>query len=369
MSTAGAERVGAAAGNDGAPGDRLLEIQNLRTYLKTSRGVVRAVDGVSLELRPGTTLGLVGESGCGKSMLLRSILGLLPRRSVERQGRILFEGQDLLSLPPSRLRRILGRDIGYVAQDPMTSLNPVLKVGQQVGETLRCHYGVSRSKARAEALELLQSVGIPEAERRLDQYPHQLSGGMRQRVSIAAALACHPKLLLADEPTTALDVTVQAQVLELLSRLARERSMAMILVTHDLGVVAGRTEQIAVMYAGQVVELSPTSDLFGNIQMPYTEALFKSIPRLSDVPHHRLVSIPGRPPDLRMQPTGCRFASRCTYTQPQCLTDAPALTEPGTSGHAYACWFPLGLQPEDPPADSAAPTGAPVGPARPARRQ
>lgn len=366
MATAAGEVLAAAPGEQDSRGDWLLEIDDLRTYLKTSRGVVRAVDGVSLKLRPGTILGVVGESGCGKSMLLRSILGLLPRRSVERRGRVLLEGQDLLSLPPSRLRRILGRDIGYVAQDPMTSLNPVLTIGQQVGEALRCHYGVSRSKARADALELLQSVGIPEAERRLDQYPHQLSGGMRQRVSIAAALSCRPKLLLADEPTTALDVTVQAQVLELLSRLARERSMAMILVTHDLGVVAGRAEEIAVMYAGRVVEKAAAVDLFGNMQMPYTEALFNSIPRLSDLPHHRLASIPGRPPDLRLLSPGCRFAPRCPYSQAKCQTEAPSLLELGTSGHRYACWFPLGSRPSEAHNGSSAP-GGPSGPAHQGR--
>ena len=322
--------------------DWLLEIEDLSTRLRTTRGVVRAVDGVTLRVRPGTTLGIVGESGCGKSMLLRSILGVLPRRSAEVDGRILFEGRDLRAMASGELRQILGRDIGYVAQDPMTSLNPVLTVGQQVAEVMRCHLGLTRSAARSEVLELLRLVGISEAERRLSQYPHELSGGMRQRVSIAAALACGPKLLLADEPTTALDVTVQAQVLQLLADLARERSMAMILVTHDLGVVAGRSDQVAVMYAGRVMELAGTTELFENVRMPYTEALLRSIPRLEDAPHQRLASIPGRPPDLRSPPVGCRFAPRCAYAQSRCTTEEPTLRAAGASGHLYACWFPLG---------------------------
>jgi oligopeptide/dipeptide ABC transporter ATP-binding protein len=320
----------------------LLEVDDLRTSFVTPRGRVRAVDGVTLSLERGKTLGIVGESGSGKSVLSRSIMGLLPRRNVERSGTVRFEGQELSSLPESALRSRWGTDMAMVFQDPMTSLNPVVRIGRQLTEGLRVHYGLPKDEANAIALELLRSVGIPEPEKRLRQYPFELSGGMRQRVTIAIALACGPKLLFADEPTTALDVTVQAQILNLLAEQQTERHMAMILVTHDLGVVAGRTDDIAVMYAGRIVEQAPTRTLFAEMRMPYTEALLKSIPKLEQASHTRLQIIGGRPADLINAPPGCKFAPRCPYAQDRCRQEEPPLIEAETPGHLYRCWFPVG---------------------------
>jgi peptide/nickel transport system ATP-binding protein len=319
----------------------LLEVDDIHTSFSTDRGSVRAVDGVSFSLERGKTLGIVGESGCGKSVLSRSIMGLLPNNAT-RTGRVVFEGRDVASAPPAQLRQLWGAQMSMVFQDPMTSLNPVMKIGKQITESLRHHLDVSKEYANETALSLLQSVGIPEAKRRLGEYPHQLSGGMRQRVMIAIALACGPKLLFADEPTTALDVTVQAQILDLLQTQQRERFMAMMLVTHDLGVVAGRTDDIAVMYAGRFVEKAPTRVLFSSVRHPYTEALLKSIPKLAQPSHTRLDAISGRPPDLVSPPPGCKFAPRCPYAQEQCLTEEPPLVEGDTPGHAYRCFFPVG---------------------------
>jgi oligopeptide/dipeptide ABC transporter ATP-binding protein len=320
----------------------LLEVTDLRTGFHTPRGTAWAVDGVSFTLDRGKTLGIVGESGSGKTVLSRSIMGLLPRSNVERHGTIAFAGRDLTQLPASELRHIWGAEVAMVFQDPMTSLNPVVKVGRQITESLRHHLGQKGKDGRETAVELLRSVRIPEPERRIKEYPHQLSGGMRQRVSIAIALACGPRLLIADEPTTALDVTVQSQILDLLQTQQRERFMAMILVTHDLGVVAGRTDEIAVMYAGQIVEKAPTKVLFSKMKMPYTEALLKSIPKIENPSHTRLLAITGRPPDLVSPPPGCRFAPRCLYAQDRCRAEMPPLQEAETPGHLYRCWFPVG---------------------------
>jgi peptide/nickel transport system ATP-binding protein len=323
---------------------RLLEVTDLRTGFRTPAGLVRAVDGVSLTLDRGRTLGIVGESGSGKSVLSRSIMGLLPKRNVVREGSIVYDGHDLGTMSDRARRDLWGAEMAMVFQDPMTALNPVLKIGRQITEGLRFHLDLDRRTARKNAIALLRSVGIPEPERRLTQYPHELSGGMRQRIMIAVALACGPKLLFADEPTTALDVTVQAQILNLLATQQRERNMAMILVTHDLGVVAGRADDIAVMYAGQIVEMAPAATLFANVRMPYTEALLRSIPRLDEPRQSTLQSIPGRPPQLVDPPRGCRFAPRCPYAQARCHAEAPPLVE-GTPGHAYRCWYPVGTGP------------------------
>jgi peptide/nickel transport system ATP-binding protein len=320
----------------------LLEVDDLKTHFRSPRGLVRAVDGVSFSLERGRTVGIVGESGCGKTVLSRSIMGLLPKKNVIREGSIRFEGREIGKLGDDEMRSIWGSQMSMVFQDPMTSLNPVMRVGKQITESLLYHLDISRSYANELALALLASVGIPEPQRRLKEYPHQLSGGMRQRVMIAIALACGPKLLFADEPTTALDVTVQAQILDLLQSQQRERFMAMILVTHDLGVVAGRADEIAVMYAGKVVEKAPTQVLFTDMKMPYTEALLQSIPKLVDRSHTRLRVIGGRPPQLINPAPGCRFAPRCPYVQDKCREQEPPLLPGSTPGHEYRCWFPVG---------------------------
>jgi peptide/nickel transport system ATP-binding protein len=319
----------------------LLEVADIHTSFKTERGLLHAVDGVSFSLERGKTLGVVGESGCGKSVLSRSVMGLLPKNAV-RDGSVVFEGREIGDANAKTMRHYWGTQMAMVFQDPMTSLNPVLKIGRQITESLRYHLDVSKDYAEETALALLQSVGIPEAQRRLNEYPHQMSGGMRQRVMIAIALACGPKLLFADEPTTALDVTVQAQILDLLQQQQRERFMAMILVTHDLGVVAGRADDIVVMYAGRVVEKAPTRVLFSQTRHPYTEALLKSIPKLANPSHTRLEAISGRPPDLIHPPKGCKFAPRCPFAQPRCLEEEPALAERDTPGHEFRCFYPVG---------------------------
>ena len=319
----------------------LLVVEDLRTQFETDRGLVRAVDGVSFTLERGRTLGVVGESGSGKTVLSRSIMGLLPKNGVQRSGSVRFEGVELLAADSSTMAQYWGDQIAMVFQDPMTSLNPVMRIGNQITEGLRRHLDISKEHARETALTLLSSVGIPEPERRLRQYPHEMSGGMRQRVMIAIAIACGPKLLFADEPTTALDVTVQAQILDLLQAQQRERYMAMILVTHDLGVVAGRADEIAVMYAGRVVEKAPTKVLFSSLRHPYTEALLASIPKIGDPSHTRLQTIGGRPPNLIDPPAGCKFSPRCAYVQDRCRTEDPPLTDPDEHGHQYRCWFPV----------------------------
>jgi oligopeptide/dipeptide ABC transporter ATP-binding protein len=301
---------------------------------------VHAVDDVSFVLERGKTLGVVGESGSGKTVLSRSVMGLLPKRNVIREGHVLYEGTDVIGYDEKQMSHVWGAEMAMVFQDPMTSLNPVMKIGKQITESLRHHLGVDKDEATATATALLRQVGIPEPERRLSEYPHQLSGGMRQRVTIAIALACGPKILFADEPTTALDVTVQAQILDLLDDLQRDRHMAMILVSHDLGVVASRTDEIMVMYGGKVVEQAATSELFRNVRMPYTEALLRSIPRIDSPSHTRLEAIPGRPPNLLSPPSGCNFAPRCRYVQERCLVEEPPLEI--ENGHAWRCWYPVG---------------------------
>jgi peptide/nickel transport system ATP-binding protein len=328
----------APAASDGP----LLVVDDFRTHFDTPGGLVKAVDGVTFSLERGRTLGIVGESGSGKTVLARSIMGLLTSRNVIRSGSATYNGQEIVGAGNSKLRALWGTEMAMVFQDPMTSLNPVMKIGRQITEGLRYHLDIPKDEAAEQALQLLNSVGIPDPKRRLGQYPHELSGGMRQRVTIAIALACGPKLLFADEPTTALDVTVQAQILNLLNQQQRDRHMAMVLVTHDLGVVAGRTDEIAVMYAGQIVEKAPTRTLFAHVRMPYTEALLKSIPKLEDPSHTRLQIIGGRPPDLIHPPAGCRFAPRCPYAQPKCHAEQPPLVEAETPGHVYRCWFPVG---------------------------
>jgi oligopeptide/dipeptide ABC transporter ATP-binding protein len=319
----------------------LLEVDDLHTSFRTGRGLVRAVDGVSFTLARGRTLGVVGESGSGKTVLSRSIMGLVPGTNVERSGTVRFSGHDVTAMSIDELREVWGMQIALVFQDPMTALNPVVRVGRQITESLRLRAGLDRRAAYETSVALLQSVGIPAPEQRLRNYPHELSGGMRQRVMIAIALACGPKLLLADEPTTGLDVTVQAQILDLLASQQRERHMGMILVTHDLGVVANRTDEIVVMYAGRVVEQAPTAELFARTRMPYTEALLRSIPRLAESSHTRLRAIPGRPPDLATEMQGCRFAPRCPYAQDHCHKEEPPLRAAG-QGHLFRCWFPVG---------------------------
>jgi peptide/nickel transport system ATP-binding protein len=321
---------------------KLLVVRDLKTHFLSERGRVRAVDGVSLSLEQGKTLGVVGESGSGKTILSRSIMGLLPKRNVVREGEVLYEGDDIAGYDQNHMRSIWGSEMAMIFQDPMTSLNPVMKIGKQITESLRFHLDMDKGEANDTAVALLSSVGIPEPNQRISEYPHQLSGGMRQRVTIAIALACGPKLLFADEPTTALDVTVQAQILNLLKRQQVERHMGMVLVTHDLGVVAGRTDEIAVMYAGQIVERAPTNVLFSKMRMPYTEALVESIPKLDNPSHTLLEVIPGRPPDLINPPKGCNFAPRCKYAQPRCQEEVPPLIEAETPGHAYRCFYPVG---------------------------
>jgi peptide/nickel transport system ATP-binding protein len=316
----------------------LLALEDIKVELPSPRGVLRAVDGVSLELKAGRTLGIVGESGSGKTMLSRAVGHLLPR-GAKLSGRVAFDGQNLSELAPEALRRLRGRALAFIFQDPMTSLNPVLSIGSQLIETLREHLRLDASAAQRRATELLGEVGIPSPEQRLKQYPHEFSGGMRQRVAIAIALSCEPKLLIADEPTTALDVTVQAQILDLLAREQRRRHMAMILITHDLGVVAGRTDEVAVMYAGRVVERAPTRRLFKAMRMPYTEALIAAIPELEAPPHTPLKAITGLPPDPTRRSPGCAFAPRCARCGERCLEMAPPLASDGV--HHFACWNPL----------------------------
>ena len=321
-------------------GEIILDVQNQRTAFATGRGLLQAVDGVSFTLERGRTLGVVGESGSGKSVLSRSIMRLLPGTAVTGPGsRVILNGKDLTGMTESELRRLRGPEVAIVFQDPMTSLNPVLTIGKQIAEVLVFHMGLSKRAARAKSIELLKAVGLPQPDVRVDQYPHQLSGGMRQRVAIAIAIACEPDLLIADEPTTALDVTVQAEILDLLQRMVRERNMAMILITHDMGVVAGRCDEVAVMYAGRIVEKAPVRDLFGNTRMPYTAALLASIPRVTDPPHRKLDAIEGRPPDLINPPPGCPFAPRCRFASAECQQQVPALE--GQGGHQYACIKPL----------------------------
>jgi peptide/nickel transport system ATP-binding protein len=316
-----------------------LEISNLSTEIKLSRSTVHAVGNVGLTINAGETLGLVGESGSGKSMLGLSVLGLLPNGGHITGGSIKLEGQELVGLPEKELRKLRGDRVAMIFQDSLSSLNPTKTIGQQVAEPVRLHRDVTQREAMDRVLEVLDLVGLPKPKERLADFPHQLSGGLRQRVMIAIALACDPRVLLADEPTTALDVTIQAQILRLLDDLEQRLGMATLLVTHDMGVVAGRANRINVMYAGRIVESAPTELLFSSMRHPYTQALLGSIPRLEQDNTKRLLSIPGLPPDLTNPPTGCRFAARCMFATEQCLQQEPPLT--GDAQHAFACWNPV----------------------------
>ena len=317
----------------------LLEIRNLRTAFATDDGLLRAVDGVSLSVEEGETLAVVGESGCGKTVTARSVLKLIdmPPGRFEA-GEILWQGRDLLKLSAAAMDSVRAREIAMVFQEPMTSLNPIYRVGEQIGEAVRAHRGISKREAQAVAVAMLKLVHIPDAERRVRDYPHQFSGGMRQRVMIAMALACRPKLLIADEPTTALDVTIQAQILELLDEMKAELGMSIMLITHDMGVVAERAQRVAVMYAGKVVEEAPVQSLFGNPRHPYTQGLIRSIPRVDRDAgsKEKLEQIPGSVPNLLHPPPGCRFASRCRYVMPECLAAEPPLKLVGAD-HTAAC--------------------------------
>jgi oligopeptide transport system ATP-binding protein len=329
----------------------LLSIQDLFVRFRTHDATVHAVNGVSFDLDAGETLGLVGESGCGKSVTNLAVMRLLPKPAGRTEGgKVIFEGEDLLMLEEGEMRDLRGKELAMIFQDPMTSLNPVLTVEEQMVETIQAHKRMSKAAARARTLELLGMVGIPQPEARLKNFPHQFSGGMRQRVMIAMALALEPKLLIADEPTTALDVTIQAQVLDLLSRLAAEHGTSVILITHDLGVVAGMTQRINVMYAGYIVEAAVTADLFARPRHPYTVGLLHSMPRLDSPPGEPLIPIEGAPPDLRQAPVGCPFAPRCAWRIDRCWQAMPSLDpidnvlEPVGTGpkatHRAACWNP-----------------------------
>ena len=324
----------------------LLDVRGLTAELSLEEGPVRAVDGVSFSVPPGGTVGVVGESGCGKSLTALSVLRLAPDPPVRVVGgEVLFQGKDLLKLPEAELRRVRGHHAAMVFQEPMTSLNPVFTVGEQIGEGVRLHLGASRSQARERAVEMLRQVGIPAPGERVDAYPHQLSGGMRQRVMIAMALACDPALLIADEPTTALDVTIQAQILDLLKRLQAERGMAVMLITHDLGVVAESCDTVVVMYAGRVVERAPVRELFSRPAHPYTAGLLRSIPSLQVATgeagsRRRLQAIPGMVPSLRKLPSGCAFRDRCDRALDVCARVVPPL-EPKRDGQLAACHNPV----------------------------
>ena len=317
----------------------VIDVKNLRTVFHTRQGEVHAVNSVSFDLRAGELLGVVGESGSGKSVTMMSLLGLLPSPPAEiRDGEVLFEQQDLLKVDDRILRSVRGAEIGFVFQDPMTSLNPVFTVGFQLMEPLRRHFQLSRRQARDRARELLELVGIPDAPRRLDDYPHQFSGGMRQRVMIAIALACDPKILVADEPTTALDVTIQAQILELVRDLRNKLGMAIIWITHDLGVIAGIADRVIVMYGGQIVEHAPVRELFANPQHPYTRALLETIPKVHGSRDHRLQVIDGQPPILGAAPTACPFQPRCPQRMDRCDQENP-MRVPVGPGHDVACFW------------------------------
>ncbi len=327
--------------------DPILQVRDLQTHFKTDDGIVKAVDGVSFDLHKGETLGIVGESGSGKSVTNLSVMRLIaspPGRIVG--GEVMFDGVDLLHVSAAEMRRIRGNKISMIFQDPMTSLNPFLKVSTQLVETIRLHQGLSVRGAKALAVEMLSMVGIPKPERRIDSYPHQFSGGMRQRVMIAMALSCKPEILIADEPTTALDVTIQAQILEIISRLAEELGTAVIMITHDLGVVAGMCDNVAVMYAGKIVEKATTKELFASPKHPYTQGLIQSVPRLDQVHQNRLFSIDGQPPNLIDLPDACPFYPRCDHAMEICkrkYPDAEVLSETRSVG----CWLYKEHEPEE----------------------
>ena len=317
----------------------VLEVEDIRTRFHTRDGTVHAVNGISFDVSEGELLGVVGESGSGKSVTMLSMLKLLPMPPAEIvAGRARLDGEDLIALDADELRHVRGARVGFIFQDPMTSLNPVLTVGYQLTEPLRVHLGMSRGKARQRAIELLERVGIPAAASRLGDFPHQFSGGMRQRVMIAIAIACNPKVLIADEPTTALDVTIQAQILDLVKRLRRESGMAIIWITHDLGVMAGLADRVMVMYGGLVVERAGVGELYKHPRHPYTRGLLGTLPRLDGTRAERLESIPGQPPNLDRAPAACPFAPRCGHAFERCWQENPVLERVG-EGHEVACWL------------------------------
>ena len=321
--------------------EKLLVVKDLSTTFSTAGGDLPAVAGVTFDLEQNETLGIVGESGSGKTVLSRTIMGLQPRTNVTVTGSATINGFEIVGASEKAKRDIWGTEVAMVFQDPMTSLNPVMRIGKQIDETLRVRLGMDRATAKTRAVELLELVGIPSPVERYDAFPGQLSGGMRQRVVIATALACSPKLLMADEPTTGLDVTIQAQILNLLDELKDRLKMSVILVTHDLGVVATRTSRIVVMYAGRIVETGSTREVFYHHRMPYTRALLESSPKVSNASHTRLTTIPGRPPNLLKLSDGCSFAPRCAYASDQCHLVRPPLTPADEPGHFFACWNPL----------------------------
>jgi peptide/nickel transport system ATP-binding protein/oligopeptide transport system ATP-binding protein len=319
----------------------VLDVRDLKTVFRTRGGEVHAVNSVSFDIRPGELLGVVGESGSGKSVTMMSLIGLLPSPPADvRGGRVMFDGTDLLTCSDAHLRAVRGARIGFIFQDPMTSLNPVFTVGYQLMEPLRKHMGMDKPAAWVRARELLELVGIPDAERRLSDYPHQFSGGMRQRVMIAIALACDPKVLIADEPTTALDVTIQAQILELVRDLRQKLGMAIVWITHDLGVIAGIADRVIVMYGGQIVEQAPVKELFANPRHPYTRALLKTVPSVRGQRAGKLNVIEGQPPILMAEPASCSFRARCTHAMPRCARDNPLRRTVGPSHDAACFWDP-----------------------------
>ena len=333
----------------------LLEIKNLRTYFSVRGHTARAVDDVSLSILPGQTLGLVGESGCGKSVTAHSIMRLIPSPPGRiAGGEILFEGQDLVTLSEAQMRRIRGNRISMIFQEPMTSLNPTYPVGDQVEEVIRLHEKLSRAAARERSVDMFKLVGIPAAEKRIDDYPHQMSGGMRQRVMIAMALSCDPSVLIADEPTTALDVTVQAQIVDLIEGLQKKLGMAIIWITHDLALVAGLAHRVAVMYAGHIVEEAPVGDIYQRPRHPYTLGLLRSMPKMGGIRRAHLDSIPGQPPELWAPFLHCPFAPRCSFTTERCHQERPELQEVGP-GHKSACWNWGVLAPETVMGDRSSP--------------
>jgi oligopeptide transport system ATP-binding protein len=316
----------------------LLQVKDLRTEFKTQDGIVHAVNGISFDLAEGDTLGVVGESGCGKSVSMLSVMRLIPQPPGRiAGGEVLFQGSDLLKLSDDAMRRVRGNKIAMIFQDPMTSLNPVLTISQQIGEALELHLGMTKEQARKRSIELLEMVKIPEARGRIDDYPHQFSGGMRQRVMIAMALSCNPQLLIADEPTTALDVTIQAQIVDIVKELRRDLGMAIIWITHDLGIVAGLVDRVQVMYAGYIVERAEVHEFYANPSHPYSLGLLHSLPRLDARKREKLTPIEGRPPDLVAMPQGCPFLDRCVYGQEKLCAENPHLREIAP-GHEIACW-------------------------------
>jgi peptide/nickel transport system ATP-binding protein len=319
----------------------VLEVEGLTCEFESATGIARVLQDINLRLEKGKTLGVVGESGSGKSMLMKSILGIAPR-SAKVTGKVTLDGVDLDSLKVGDRRKLIGRRVGIVFQNPMTSLNPCVRVGRQIEEASRYHYGLSKAEGKKLAVDLMAAMGLPDPEECYSQYPHQFSGGMKQRIMIATALACKPDVLIADEATTALDVTVQKQILDLLQTIQQDRHMSMIIVTHNLGIVAGRTDEVAVMYGGRIVEMGPTEALFRDPRHRYTEALMGAIPRTDQPAHTKLRVIPGRPPEILRPIPGCPFAPRCTAAEPRCTESTPPPTHGADARHTYACYVPVG---------------------------